>query len=393
MGGSVFSVPIFIVVLRETIEAAIIVSVLLGLVENLVTKEHESRDVSFVDDKRVEDEETQADRDQRKKYLLRRMRIQIWAGTGVGLFCAIAIGAAFIAVFFTLANDIWASSEEIWEGTFSLVAAIIIFIMGLTMLRIDRSKIKWQHKLEGAFNKKVAASEDAKDRSEGNTGKWALFVLPLITVLREGLEAVVFVGGVSLGQTARSIPLAAIVGLICGLIIGYLIYASSSRLNLTIFLIVSTNILFLLGAGLFSKSVGDFERYKFNKGVGADVAELGSGPGSFDVRGNVWHLDYFRNEKGDTWIIFNAILGWSNNASYGTILSYVFYWLFAIVCLIYMKWQEGRMKFFGIESAAGQRSRLRRERREAEGSDNFKRSVSDKKEASIEGSTETPITV
>lgn len=28
------------------------------------------------------------------------------------------------------------------------------------------------------------------------TGKWVLFVLPFITVLREGMEAVVFVGGV-----------------------------------------------------------------------------------------------------------------------------------------------------------------------------------------------------
>lgn len=44
-----------------------------------------------------------------------------------------------------------------------------------------------------------------------------------------GLEAVVFVGGVSLGQSARAIPLATIVGLICGLICGFLIYSFASR--------------------------------------------------------------------------------------------------------------------------------------------------------------------
>ena len=43
------------------------------------------------------------------------------------------------------------------------------------------------------------------------------------------MEAVIFVGGVSLGQPAASIPIAAIVGLICGLIVGYLIYAFASR--------------------------------------------------------------------------------------------------------------------------------------------------------------------
>ncbi len=61
------------------------------------------------------------------------------------------------------------------------------------------------------------------------TGKWALFTLPFVIVLREGLEAVVFVGGVSLGQSARSIPIAAIVGIICGLICGFLIYTFASR--------------------------------------------------------------------------------------------------------------------------------------------------------------------
>ena len=77
-----------------------------------------------------------------------------------------------------------------------------------------------------------------------------LFILPLVTVLREGLvalffrkeekaktdlafplgmEAVIFVGGVSLGQPATSIPIAAIVGLICGIIIGFFIYEFASR--------------------------------------------------------------------------------------------------------------------------------------------------------------------
>jgi high-affinity iron transporter len=61
------------------------------------------------------------------------------------------------------------------------------------------------------------------------TGKWALFTLPLVVVLREGLEAVVFVGGVSLGQSASSIPIAAIAGIICGLLCGFAIYAFASR--------------------------------------------------------------------------------------------------------------------------------------------------------------------
>lgn len=69
--------------------------------------------------------------------------------------------------------------------------------MGLTMLRIDRSKVRWRAKLEGAFDPKIATDGTENVKKQGKSGKWILFTIPLITVLREGLEAVVFVGGVS----------------------------------------------------------------------------------------------------------------------------------------------------------------------------------------------------
>lgn len=60
--------------------------------------------------------------DATRKRLVRRMRMQIWAGALGGLLVALCIGAAFIAVFFTTLNDLWSRSEEIWEGAFSLIA-------------------------------------------------------------------------------------------------------------------------------------------------------------------------------------------------------------------------------------------------------------------------------
>lgn len=112
---------------------------------------------------------------------------------------------------------------------------------------------------------------------------------------------------VSLGIPAVSIPIAVIVGLIAGGIVGmspahgpsalsdsvgYAIYRTGTTTTLHWFLVGSTTILFLIGAGLFSKAIGFFEYYQFAKGVGGDVAETGDGPGSFRVQGNVWHLTY-----------------------------------------------------------------------------------------------------
>ncbi|KAN0116261.1 Iron permease FTR1 family domain containing protein [Russula decolorans] len=147
-------------------------------------------------------------------------------------------------------------------------------------------------------------------------------------VLREGLEAVVFVGGVSLGQSADSIPIAAIVGIICGLLCGFVIYAFTSRAALTVFLVVMTNFILIISAGLFSKSVGSFEKNAFNHLIGGDTDSTGDGPGTFDVRGSIWHLNCCNPENnidGDGWLIFGALTGWTNSATIGTVLSYVFY--------------------------------------------------------------------
>lgn len=43
------------------------------------------------------------------------------------------------------------------------------------------------------------------------------------------MEGVIFVGGVAIGQPASSVPIAAIVGILCGLICGFLIYHFASR--------------------------------------------------------------------------------------------------------------------------------------------------------------------
>ena len=51
-----------------------------------------------------------------------------------------------------------------------------------------------------------------------------MFILPFVTVLREGLEAVIFAGGVSLGYPASAFPLPVFMGVLAGSTVGFLIY-------------------------------------------------------------------------------------------------------------------------------------------------------------------------
>ena len=130
-----------------------------------------------------------------------------------------------IGAFYGFGKDHFAATEDIWEGTFGIIASLIISIMGAALLRVSKLQDKWRVKLAQALEAKEATSTgSATTRFKRWAEKYAMFMLPFITVLREGLEAVVFIGGVSLGLPATSFPLAVICGLAAGGLVGYLIY-------------------------------------------------------------------------------------------------------------------------------------------------------------------------
>jgi high-affinity iron transporter len=58
-----------------------------------------------------------------------------------------------------------------------------------------------------------------------------------------------------------------------------------------VFLVISTCFLYLVAAGLFSRGVWFLEAQEWNKVVGGDAAELGAGPGSYDIDRSVWHVN------------------------------------------------------------------------------------------------------
>jgi len=147
-------------------------------------------------------------------------------GTITGLIICIIIGAGLIGAFYGLGKDRWSGTENIWEAAFSLFASVIISIMGAALLRVSKLQDKWRVKLAKALEAKDSTKKRGTLSSRFKTWceKYAMFMLPFITVLREGLEAVVFIGGVSLSQPATAIPLAVITGLGAGCLIGYFIY-------------------------------------------------------------------------------------------------------------------------------------------------------------------------
>jgi FTR1 family protein len=124
--------------------------------------------------------------------IYKRLRKQVFLGTVIGLGICLGIGGAFIAVWYTVASNLWKDSENLWEGVFCVIASVLITAMGLAMLRTERMQEKWKAKLSKSFSKEKTTSNRFKMFSQ----KYAFFMLPFVTILREGLEAIVFLGGV-----------------------------------------------------------------------------------------------------------------------------------------------------------------------------------------------------
>lgn len=116
--------------------------------------------------------------------------IKVWFGVGAGILICLIICAGVIGTFYTAGRNSFESAEHIWEGVFGILASIIITIMGAALLRISKLQDKWKVKIARALESKDASPIPVRGRVKKWAEKYAMFILPFITVLREGIEAV-----------------------------------------------------------------------------------------------------------------------------------------------------------------------------------------------------------
>lgn len=289
---SLFSVPAFFILFRETLEAAIILSVMMALLDKIV------EDVA-----------------QR-----RRMKKHVWMGVVGGVTLSLIAAAIFLSLYYTVAKDAWESSEPLWEGILGLIAVVLITVMAFSMIRVETWKAKWEQKLT-----KVTVDALAKQNEplQSKRSQYALVLLPLSVVLREGCEAVIFLGGIGLNDSGTALPIPAIVGACCGILVGYLLYKGCSTVGFKYFLLFSTGLLLIIAAGLFAGSVHELEEYREDEHF-------------------LWQLHCCHQEKDGIWKILNAVVGWRDEATVGTLVSYICYWVFVVVAflLLRIKWKR-----------------------------------------------------
>lgn len=349
-----FSIQVFFIVLRETLELAIIISVLLAFVDQAANDKHKKSG----DYKSIPDEGFETDEHQRWEDECLRLKFNIWAGGIAGFAVCLLVGSAILVVFYQVGQDLWAITEHYWEGVFSIVASVTISFMGVKILRVTKMQKKWRHKLGSAMNNLQSGVSNVAWKE-----RYALFLLPFVTTLREGLEAIVFVGGIGINENTSiaSIINAALLGIAIGSGVGIVMFRTGHTLSIQLFLVISTCFLYLVAAGLFAKGVWNLELQRFIlKCGGLDVSETGDGPGSYDINQSVWHVNCCNGERAEDgvwWMLFTAVLGWTNSATYGSVISYNLYWLFIISMFTALIYEE-RFGQLPLVPAAWQKRRI-----------------------------------
>lgn len=291
--------------------------------------------------------------------LYQKLKIQILAGGAFGLLLCMLIGGAFVSIFYHIGTDLWTLSEHYYEGVLSLVASVIISVMGLFFLRMGKLREKFRVKLASIiYSKDNNLLGNKTQKGVKFSEKYSFFILPFITTLREGLEAVVFIGGIGIDQPLSSIPLSMVLATAISTVFGIFFFRYSSSLSLKICLVVATCFLYLIAAGLFSKGVWQLELQDYvNKCNGQDMSEVGNGPGSYDISRSVWHVNCCNGEKDGGWMIFTAIFGWTNSATVGSVISYNAYWL-VLICALKLLMIEEKYGYIPYLPISWQKKRI-----------------------------------
>ncbi len=205
------AVPNLLICLREGLEAGLVVTILLAAVRKTSTPQ---RPVSST---------------------------PVW----LGLLGAVSVAASFAAVLTYSTSVLSNSGQEIVGGTLSVIAVALVTAMVFWMRRTAAS-------LSGQLRGEVARATAI--------GAGALAITAFMAVGREGLESTLFVWtAVKASGTTVAPLIGAALGFTAAVVLCWLLYRQSVKLNLGVFFNRTALALIVIAAGVLSYGLGDLQ--------------------------------------------------------------------------------------------------------------------------------------
>lgn len=199
----------FLIMLREGIEAALIVGIVAGFL---------------------------------KKGGHGNLMPAVWVGVLLAVALSLFVGAG-LQLF---AAEFPQKQQELFEGVVGLIAVIMI-----------TSMVFWMRKAARSIKGQLHASVDhALARSHGQA--WALIGMVFLAVAREGLESVFFLLAIFEQSADWQAPVGALAGIALSVAVGYGLYTGSVRLDLRRFFKLTGIFLLFVAAGLLAGAVRKF---------------------------------------------------------------------------------------------------------------------------------------
>lgn len=197
-----------LITLREGLEAALIVGVVLGYLKKI-------------------------DRLDRQR--------SVW----IGVAAALAASAAVAAALQILGAEFEGRAEEIFEGTTMFLAVAVLTYMIFWM------RYQGRH-LRGALEREVHTAVS------GGQG-WALAGLAFFAVFREGVETALFLSAAGFAAGGSGTLWGGLLGLAAALVSGWLIFSTTGYIPLRRFFDATSLLLLFFAAGLMAHGVHEFQ--------------------------------------------------------------------------------------------------------------------------------------
>lgn len=164
----------------------------------------------------------------------------------IGIFLAVAL-SLFVGAGLQFARaEFPQKAQEFFEAIVGLIAVAVLTSMVLWMRKAARSL---KSELQGSIDAALSGSQ-GRDL--------ALVGLVFFAVAREGLESVFFLLAIFQQSPGPAAPLGALLGIFVSVALGYLIYASGVRLHLGLFFRWTGVFILFVAAGLLAGSLRHF---------------------------------------------------------------------------------------------------------------------------------------
>ncbi len=174
-------------------------------------------------------------------YLKQTGRGVLMPAVWVGVLLATALSLFAGAGLQLLAAEFPQKQQELFEGVVGLIAVVMLTTMVFWMRKAARS-IKGE--LHASIDKALAQHADGQG--------WALIGMVFLAVAREGLESVFFLLAVFQQSTGWEAPVGALAGIAVSVVVGWGIYSGGVRLDLRRFFRFTGLFILLVAAGLLA---------------------------------------------------------------------------------------------------------------------------------------------